>query len=43
MVGNISNLCICEDDNEADLELRCEEVIEDASVAKSADKFVFQS
>ena len=41
MVGNINNLAICEDDNEADPELHYKEVLEDASVAESADEFDF--
>ena len=43
IVGNINNLAICEDDNKADLELCCKEVIEDTSVAKTTNKFDFRS
>ena len=43
MVDNITNLTKCKDNNEAELELCCEEVIADISVIKSANKFEFQS
>ena len=43
IVGNINNLAIYKGNNEADSELHCEEVIEDVSVAESANKFDFQS
>ena len=43
MVNNINNLTICKDNNEVDLELCCEEVMEDASIAESANKLSVQS
>ena len=43
IVGNINNLAICEENNKVDPELCCEEVIEDTSVAETANKFDFRS
>ena len=40
IVNTINNSNICKDDKEVDLELCCEEVIEDASIAESANKYV---
>ena len=42
IADNINQLTICEDENEADPELRCEEVMEDVSVVESEDEFEFQ-
>ena len=43
IVDNISNLAIYEVDNKVDPELCCKEVMEDDSVAESANKFDFQT
>ena len=37
-----NKLITCEDDNDTDPELCCEENMEDASVAESVDEFNFQ-
>ena len=42
IADNTNDLIACEDDNEADPELRCEEVMEDVSVVESVDEFEFQ-